>query len=140
MVKILIKLHTYGSDVSHFHERNFLKVIDAITYLETEYKGSLEPIEVPEKLNSALLKETPHRITNAFKLPDSNLYVIEEVYPKLIRNSIQCLSCTEVLESRHRHDFVQCTCSNQSFVDGGLAYTRVGGVDLSLIKDLCEYE
>lgn len=57
----------------------------------------------------------------------------------LTKNSVQCLSCLTILESHHRHDFVSCNCSNQTFTDGGLVYNRVGGKDLDLIKNLCEY-
>lgn len=44
---------------------------------------------------------------------------------KLIRNALRCLDCKDVIESKHRHDFVQCTCGNV-FVDGGLEYQRIG--------------
>ena len=32
-----------------------------------------------------------------------------------------------------------CPCPNQTFNDGGLSYNRVGGKDLNLIENLCEY-
>ena len=57
----------------------------------------------------------------------------------LTKNSIKCLVCNTILESKHRHDFVMCPCPNQAFNDGGLSYNRVGGKDLSLIDNLCEY-
>ena len=57
----------------------------------------------------------------------------------LTKNSVKCLMCNTILESKHRHDFVMCPCSNQTFTDGGLSYNRVGGKDLSLIDNLCEY-
>ena len=57
----------------------------------------------------------------------------------LTRNAVKCLLCDTILESKHRHHFVECRCENQSFVDGGLAYNRVGGKDLDLIENLCEY-
>lgn len=47
---------------------------------------------------------------------------------------IICLKCNEILESKYRHDFVQCSCDNESFVDGGNDYMRVGGKDMSLIE------
>ena len=50
--------------------------------------------------------------------------------------TIKCLKCGAILESKHRHDFVQCPCENESFVDGGNDYTRIGGKDLKLIKVL----
>lgn len=57
----------------------------------------------------------------------------------LTKNSVKCLVCNTILESKHRHDFVMCQCPNQTFTDGGLSYNRVGGKDLSLIDNLCEY-
>lgn len=57
----------------------------------------------------------------------------------LTKNSIKCLQCNTILESKHRHDYVACQCSNQAFVDGGTVYVRVGAVDLDLIENLSEY-
>ena len=57
----------------------------------------------------------------------------------LTKNSVKCLICNTILESKHRHDFQQCNCSNKAFVDGGLSYERLGAMDLSLIENLCEY-
>lgn len=57
----------------------------------------------------------------------------------LIKNSVRCLVCKTILESKYRHNYVQCSCPNQTFNDGGLSYNRVGGKDLSLIENLCEY-
>jgi hypothetical protein len=44
----------------------------------------------------------------------------------IIRNAAQCAKCGDIIESKHRHDFVSCTC-NAIFVDGGHAYLRSGG-------------
>jgi len=38
----------------------------------------------------------------------------------------QCLDCLDIMESRHRHDFVKCKCGN-AFLDGGNDYVRAGG-------------
>ena len=45
-----------------------------------------------------------------------------------------------MVESKHKHDFQCCGCENQTFVDGGYEYSRVGGKDFNLIEDLCEYK
>ena len=37
-----------------------------------------------------------------------------------------CILCDDVIESKHRHDFVVCKCG-KSFLDGGDDYTRAGG-------------
>ena len=63
----------------------------------------------------------------------------DEVIKVLTRNAIKCLVCNTVLESKYQHNFRSCGCPNQSFVDGGLLYSRVGGVDLDLVENLCEY-
>lgn len=45
---------------------------------------------------------------------------------KIIRNAIQCLKCSEVIVSKHVHDFKWCKCGSVA-VDGGLDYCkRVG--------------
>ncbi len=41
----------------------------------------------------------------------------------IIRNSVRCKKCGDEIESKHRHDFVTCSCGNVS-VDGGHAYYR----------------
>ena len=42
---------------------------------------------------------------------------------KIIKNSIQCNLCGDIIESTHRHNFVTCKCGCCS-VDGGLDYLR----------------
>jgi hypothetical protein len=37
-----------------------------------------------------------------------------------------CIMCDDVIESKHRHDFVKCKCG-LSFLDGGDDYIRAGG-------------
>lgn len=57
----------------------------------------------------------------------------------LTRNAVKCLVCNSVLESKHRHNYVQCRCSNEAAVDGGLVYQRILAKDLDLVENLCEY-
>ena len=57
---------------------------------------------------------------------------------KLIKNAAQCLSCNDIIESKHRHDFVCCKCG-ELCVDGGLDYLRRVG-NINMMKDLSEYE
>lgn len=40
-------------------------------------------------------------------------------------NKIRCKHCNDVIESKHQHDFVRCSCG-AVFVDGGSAYLRRG--------------
>lgn len=42
---------------------------------------------------------------------------------KIIKNSIQCKLCGEVIESKHKHDYVECKCGACA-VDGGHEYLR----------------
>jgi hypothetical protein len=58
---------------------------------------------------------------------------------KIIRNSATCTRCGDELESKHRHDFVRCSCG-AIFIDGGHAYFRAGGnpgdlIDTSITED-----
>lgn len=46
---------------------------------------------------------------------------------RMVRNSIRCTLCLDEIESKHRHDWQQCTCG-AVFVDGGLEYQRIGGM------------
>lgn len=48
---------------------------------------------------------------------------------------IKCLECGTILFSKHRHDFQICPCHNETFIDGGFDYCRVGGKDFEKIKN-----
>ncbi len=53
----------------------------------------------------------------------------------IVQNAVNCLSCGDLIVSKHRHDFVNCTCG-AVWVDGGQDYLRRVGdfenaVDLS---------
>jgi hypothetical protein len=39
---------------------------------------------------------------------------------------LKCKLCGDIIESKHRHDFVMCSCES-CFVDGGKDYFRWGG-------------
>lgn len=41
----------------------------------------------------------------------------------IVQNAVTCLGCGDFIVSKHRHDFVTCTCGAIS-VDGGQAYLR----------------
>lgn len=59
---------------------------------------------------------------------------------ELVYNAAKCGCCGDVIVSRHRHDYVSCTCGSVS-VDGGLDYLRRGyskdceHTDLSVYDD-----
>lgn len=42
---------------------------------------------------------------------------------KIIKNSIQCKHCNDIIESIHRHDYVPCSCGKVA-VDGGKDYLK----------------
>lgn len=44
----------------------------------------------------------------------------------MIRNIAKCKKCGDIIESKHRHDYVECSCG-AIFVDGGHDYIRRGG-------------
>lgn len=50
-------------------------------------------------------------------------------------NRCRCKLCNDIIESKHRHDFVNCKCGS-IFTDGGLDYIRRGAKDLSMIEDM----
>lgn len=56
---------------------------------------------------------------------------------KLLSNKAKCRKCGDVIESRHVHDFVWCSCKAIA-VDGGLDYLRRIG-DPEDVIELSEY-
>jgi len=59
---------------------------------------------------------------------------------QLVYNSVKCLQCGEELISYHRHDYKTCSCENETMVDGGLSYTRYGGLDVRMVKPHMIYD
>ena len=57
----------------------------------------------------------------------------------LVRNAVRCIACGSVLESKTRHDYVKCHCSNETTCDGGLEYQRILAVDLDKVENLSQY-
>lgn len=57
----------------------------------------------------------------------------------LTLNSVKCLVCNTILESKHQHHYVQCSCSNETACDGGLAYQRILAKDLDKVENLSKY-
>lgn len=58
---------------------------------------------------------------------------------KLTKNTAQCNGCKDIIESKHRHDWVRCSCG-KTFVDGGLDYARRGYDGTVGYTELSEYE
>ena len=63
----------------------------------------------------------------------------EPLHKVLTLNSVMCLVCNTILESKHRHDYVRCSCSNGTACDGGLDYQRVLAKDLDKVENLSQY-
>lgn len=55
------------------------------------------------------------------------------------RNRAKCLKCLDIIESKHVHDFVTCTCG-EIFVDGGNEYWRAGAYDFNNFHRLSDDE
>jgi len=56
----------------------------------------------------------------------------------IVRNMAKCDKCGDIIESKHRHDFVWCKCGSIA-VDGGHEYLRRIGdpeifIDMSIIE------
>ena len=62
---------------------------------------------------------------------------------RIVRNALRCTGCGDVIESKHRHEIVTCSCGAWS-VDGGLDYIKrsidVGKSPFPDSEDLCEYD
>lgn len=48
---------------------------------------------------------------------------------------IACANCGEIITSKHRHDFVVCSCES-IFIDGGFDYCRYGHLDSSYKSEI----
>jgi len=55
------------------------------------------------------------------------------MFGRKLKMKIKCLQCGQILESKFRHDFQQCDCSNETAVDGGKDYLRLSAINLNLI-------
>ena len=44
----------------------------------------------------------------------------------LLSNRVKCHKCGDYISSKHRHDYVECSCGNIA-VDGGQEYRRRAG-------------
>ena len=59
---------------------------------------------------------------------------------RIIENSAKCLKCGDKIISKHRNDYITCSCGNVS-VDGGLDYCRrvfkdmETWIDTSILED-----
>ena len=58
---------------------------------------------------------------------------------KIIRNAIRCNLCGDEIESKHRHDFVFCSC-RACFADGGSEYLRRGGESYTELSEVEQQE
>lgn len=47
-----------------------------------------------------------------------------------MRNRAKCKLCKDIIESFHRHDFVECSCK-EIFIDGGNDLLRAGAKDFN---------
>ena len=56
---------------------------------------------------------------------------------KIIKNTIQCKLCGDIIESTYRHEYVQCKCGACA-VDGGHDYLRRYFKDNDCYVDLSE--
>ena len=69
---------------------------------------------------------------------------VKSLKPKrLTRNAAECHNCNTIIESKHRHDWVQCNCvppDNGIYVDGGLEYQRRGAGLNACYTDLSTWE
>ena len=53
-------------------------------------------------------------------------------------NAAKCNNCGDIIESKHVHDFITCSCGQLS-VDGGLEYAKRVYNENVGYTELCEY-
>jgi len=140
-------------------------LLEAETALELMIKELVSggKAEVPERLRGT----EPREDTGNFEPPDRGSSAVRaagetaeepdddggehEVCPdgagsehrRLIRNAVHCNVCNTTIDSKHRHDFVDCGCPVKStttvFVDGGLEYVRFGWGEDADFTQLYQY-
>ena len=85
-----------------------------------------------------------------YRLIDKNGKVAKEIAPKTYPtpatslnkikcNKAKCLKCGDIIESKHRHDYVSCKCGAIS-VDGGKDYLKRSWGSSADYMELSEYE
>lgn len=52
---------------------------------------------------------------------------------------VQCNKCKDIIQSKHRHDFVTCKCGAIA-IDGGSDYTKLSGNWEDIIFDEIEFK
>lgn len=55
----------------------------------------------------------------------------------IVKNAVKCLNCGDVIESKHRHDFVWCSCQSVA-VDGGKDYLKRSFTSFDVYEELSE--
>ena len=56
---------------------------------------------------------------------------------EIISNKVRCKNCGDVIESKHTHDYVSCSCGSVS-VDGGHSYLKRSAKSFDLVEELSE--
>ena len=54
---------------------------------------------------------------------------------RIVRNAIRCNFCGEIIESKYRHDYKECSCGRVA-VDGGKDYLRRCFTEIDDFTDL----
>ena len=72
------------------------------------------------------------------KIDEQEWELMSQSGVKIKHNKGQCLKCNDIIESRHVHDMVYCSCGDFA-LDGGQDYIRVLG-NADRYKLLTEYE
>jgi hypothetical protein len=50
--------------------------------------------------------------------------------------AVKCLACGKILISKDRHDYKTCGCPQNTMVDGGDEYLRMGGKEMAKVQVL----
>ena len=98
------------------------------TELTDENIAEMKPEDVEKDVNFVV---TTVNFIDAIKVIVSR-WDPDVEYEKMLPNKGQCARCLDVIESKHRHDFVSCECGLVS-IDGGQDYQRVIGDIQALI-------
>jgi len=139
-VPLLISELAMANGHIEWHRVELAKQIEMTNTLGAEVERLQAELEKERRLHGMARSTISSRTAEVERLQAE----VKSLKPKrLTRNAAECHNCNTIIESKHRHDWVQCNCvppDNGIYVDGGLAYSRRGAGINANYTDLCEYE
>jgi hypothetical protein len=89
------------------------------------YMETTQPHKKSQQSCSSCHAQTPeHKMSCVATKTHLSIPAVETQY----KNKAKCLSCQDIIESQHRHDYISCFCGAIS-IDGGNEYWKQSGIE-----------